>query len=162
MIKRRTMSDPLIFAGVVIGCIVTFAGLAIFYNSFEQTKWQPVPAKIIESSIERLNVHTAGEVGHREYWAFNIKYSYVVEGETYTSDHYSSSPPKSLAKNDTPPSLELKQLLDEYPSGGAITVYVAPNNPERVLVQPSRSPTWSILVIGLSILAFVCLSLFAF
>lgn len=149
------MSQPLSLftVGMILGGVITIAGVAIFWNSWDQARWQPLSGTVIDSVIKRVNEHTAGEIGHREYWKVSIHYTYTVAGKTYVSNTYSSSPPKSSARNNTPPSPELERLLTEYPPGRQVNVFVAPGNPERALLVPTRTPVWLPLAAGIAVLA---------
>ncbi len=105
-----------------------------------------------ESKIERKNVHTAGEFGSRQYWTIVVTYTYTANSKVYTSNKYSSSPPQSSSKNDTSPSPELNHLLEEYPTGRQITVFVSPNNPKRVYIKRAKYPDGRVLAGGIIIL----------
>ncbi len=151
-LTNTTSKNSMFFAGMIIGCAITVAGLLIFFDTWKQSSLQPVVGTVTDSKIERQNVHTSGETGHREYWKLSVSYTYTTGGKVYVSSRYSSSPPKSDAKDDTPPSQELKRLLAEYPIGRKIDVFISPSAPEKAFLNPTKSADWRILAVGILIL----------
>lgn len=140
-------------AGLLIGAVIAAAGAAIFANSRGQTKWDRVDGRVLESTIARTSTRAVGEFRATQYWTLSVRYSYDVAGRSYTCDRYSSTPPRSRAEDGAPPSAELRELVAEYAPGTQIDVYVSPENPERALLQPRRSPVWLPLAIGVAVAA---------
>lgn len=138
---------------LIAGAVIAIAGWAIFWHSWDQTRWQAIEGSVIDSRIERANSHVGGMSSRQEYWTLTVHYSYNVAGKRYESSIYSSSPPSSSARAGMAPSQELQRLLANYPAGRQVTVFVAPGNAQRVVLASPSSPIWIPLAVGLAVMA---------
>jgi hypothetical protein len=138
---------------LVIGGIIAIAGLAIFWNSWQQTRWQRLEATVLDSKIVREVSRTSGETGSRQSWTLTVRYRYEVAGRAYTSNAYSSTPPRSDATNNLPPTPQLESLLTQYPPGARVFVFVAPGDPDRAVLVPPGSAIWKPLAVGALVMA---------
>jgi hypothetical protein len=148
-----SLSRTLALAMLVVGGIIAIAGLAIFWNSWQQTRWQRLEAIVLDSKIVREVTRTTGETGSRQTWTLALHYRYEVAGRAYTSDAYSSTPPRSDAANNLPPTPQMESLLTQYPPGAKVAVFVAPGNPERAVLVPPESAVWKPLAVGVLVMA---------
>jgi hypothetical protein len=144
---------------LVVGGLIAVAGLAIFWNSWQQTRWQRLEGTVLESSIVREVSRATGESGSRQAWALAVRYRYEVAGQAHTSESFSSTPPRSDAANGQPPTPQLEELLRRYPAGATVAVFVSPGDPERVVLVLPASPTWMPLAGGALVLSIGALLL---
>jgi hypothetical protein len=108
---------------------------------------------VLESKLVKKISHSRGETGSSQSWIPSILYRYQAGGRTYTSDFYASRTPSSSAKNNRPPTPELEKIVAGFSPGARISVYIAPDNPERVVLSRPESPVWIPLAVGIGALA---------
>jgi hypothetical protein len=135
----------------IIGGIIALAGLLIFLDSWKQTKWVRVDAVVLESKIIKDITRSTRETSSNQSWAPYVKYSYQVEGKSYTSDFYSSTAPRSNAKDNTPPTQSVENAIALYPQGAHVSAFVSPSNSERVVLVRPESANWKVLGVGIII-----------
>ena len=142
----------LVKAAWLLGGLLTLAGGAILWDSWRQTSWMPLPGRILESSLVKSSERSTGERAARVYWRLSLSYAYTVGGHPFVGDGYASEPPGSPAEDDRPPAPAMTELASRYPVGADVVVYVDPSRPGQALLKPARSPSWSLLAAGLSLL----------
>ncbi len=140
--------QPLIWPILLIGMLISVAGGAIAWHSYDQGQWQGVDAEIISSQLGIGGSKTQ----HSGQWQLEIEYRYRLNGQNFVSDRFSSSnPPSSSARDNAAPSAQLQSLLTQYATGNRVTAYVAPNNPQRaILIRPQQTEI-GILLLGLAV-----------
>jgi hypothetical protein len=149
----QNTKESLIQSGCIIGGIIAFAGMLILWDSWKQTTWVRVDAVVLESKIIRKISSKTRDMSSSQSWIPYVKYSYQVEGKSYTSDFYSSRTPTSEAKNNTPPTERVKNAIAQYSQGAHVSAFVSPSNPGiAVLVRP-ESPYWGVLGVGIIVVA---------
>lgn len=149
----QNTKETLVISGFIIGGVIALAGLLIFWNSWQQTKWVRIDAVVLESKIIKDITRSRGEASSNQSWAPYVKYSYQVEGKSYTSDFYSSTAPRSNAKNNEPPTQKVENAILQYPQGAHVNAFVFPSNPERVVLVRPESPNWKVLGVGIVVVA---------
>lgn len=142
----RSIAIPVLIAGGAI----TLAGLAIFWDSLNQTRRLPVDGVILQSQI----VLEGSKSSRYPHWTLAVRYSYKVAGQSYESDVYSSNPPTYITQNNPQPPAELQNLAAQYPPNSPVKVYVAPDDPHRAILAPPTSPIWLPLAAGTVVLIF--------
>jgi hypothetical protein len=155
----QNTKESLVLFGCILGGIITLVGLLVFWNSWQQTKWVRVDAVVLESKIIKDITRATGETSSRQSWAPYVKFTYQVEGKSYTSDSYSSSVPKSTAKNNALPTESVKNAIVQYPQGAHVSAFVSPSNPERVVLVRPESANWKVLGVGIAIVIVSALGL---
>jgi hypothetical protein len=145
--------EDLASTGMIIGTIISIAGILIFFDSWQQTHFQRISGTVLESNILVQVSRAPREIGSRQSWVISVKYQYEIGGKLYTSDFYSSSPPSSAwHDSNSKPSPELESLLSQYPRGKQIDVYVSASNPNHSVLDRSVIPQWKPLFVGLFVL----------
>lgn len=88
--------------------------------------WPSVPGQIVESRPATRFV----QQGNRQIRVVDLvlRYDYQVSGRTWSSDRVSAT---SLSSEQVP------ELLQRYPVGASVQVYVNPTHPEQAVLQPA-------------------------
>lgn len=114
-------------AGVmVISVALAMLGLALFmkHRAGAQSTWDQLPATIVASRIEYTNA------------AFpNIEYEYVHEGRRFRGIQLRTL---EVVRLDWAKSA--RRMIEKYPVGSAITVFVDPDNPSNSVIEPGGDP----------------------
>jgi len=127
-----------VIVGSAIFLIFTIVNIALIVDE-ETSKWEPISAEIVDTSVERS---ICGDFGceHGGYYPhIQFRWQNNVAGEWEYSDSYSK---KVVNKSSLGAALE---WLEDYPVGSNTTAYVNPDDPsDAVLI----THTW-IQMIGL-------------
>lgn len=118
----------------IFGGIITLAGLKLINDAKENLYWPTAEGVITQSFIN-------WDKDRRRY--ADIKYSFVVNGETITGFQISSKEMNTSSE----------ELLKEYPVGKKVTVYYDPDDPYNCYLEPGYSwQSYQAFVIGIIIL----------
>ncbi len=121
----------------ILSIAISIIGLILLYNTYSQSKYGEALGKVIESEIKKERYGQGSYGGTR--WYLYVKYHYFIGGESYIGDNLSNSLISSDNTRGQPPSKKLKSLLEKYPKGKDIKVYVSLNDPSRsVLIRQGR------------------------
>lgn len=146
------MVRHLSLAALLLGALITLAGIAIYWDTMDQTRWIKTPGKVITSALEIKVDRTPGETGSRQKWIPVVSFSYDYEGKSYVGDRYASGPPSTPSQDGQQPSAELNAIVAQYAPGSAIEVFVNPGDPAEAVIKAYTKPSWMVLVIGLVVL----------
>ncbi len=122
---------------------VAVAALGVFLIGFGYLKvrssgdvfrWRKTTATIEEASV---GVHQVlnDRSGPLAYYSPAVRYTYVHEGRTHSSDCVARDP-RGLLSRDRRKVLRLVEMLRSSPT---ISVYVNPANPEEAVIYPGMS-----------------------
>jgi hypothetical protein len=121
----------------VIWLVVTIQNMQAAKDS---GNWLSTTGVIEETWVERED-RTDADGETEDYYIPHVRYSYIVDGSTYTSERIDfgsrrSHNAKSGADN----------FLANYPVGREVDVYYDPAEPwEAVLVREARGSTWGLI-----------------
>jgi preprotein translocase subunit SecG len=126
-----------------------FLGLIIVQGN-KTKSWEPVSATVIESRV----VSEKDSDGDTMYSA-EIRYQYVVDGNTYISDNWYFNE----GEFQTSARSMMENRVNEYPEGSTITVYYNPENPSEACIRQG-SPIWArITSIGIALFMIIILGI---
>ena len=127
--KKHLVIFLFIFEG-----IVTLAGLKLINDARESLHWPNTEGVITQSFMNWDK--------DRQHYA-DIKYSFVVAGETITGFQISTREFNTSSE----------ELLKEYPVGKKVTVYYDPDDPYNCYLEPGYSwQSYQAFVLGVIIL----------
>ena len=127
-----------VIVGSAIFLMFTLVNVAFIVDE-ETSKWEPISAEIVDTSVERSICGDFGCEQHGFYPHIQFRWQNNVAGEWEYSDSYSK---KVVNKSSLGAALE---WLEDYPVGSNTTAYVNPDDPsDAVLI----THTW-IQMIGL-------------
>lgn len=108
--------------GMLIGLGLVFVALALLLkkHSRRQEEWTQVPG-VVESSIVQLS---------GESYAAVVTYRYEIRGRRYRCDKVRSL---MVSYNWRGPA---ERLIEKYPPGAAVTVYVNPEGAYDAVLEP--------------------------
>ncbi len=117
---------------IIAGAIVTgpyslFKGFTAINKGSASWKWQKVDGKVLSSTLVEETVHTASLKEFTRNIA-EVVYQYSIGGERYESSRVSF--------NENLYASEPGRILNSYPPGRLITVYVAPDKPKEAVIEP--------------------------
>lgn len=134
---RRPGRGLLALAGLTL--VAGIAGDArAWLVQHELAAWKPTPARVLVSEKGQ----------ERGEWRF--QYGYEAAGASRTGSRYTFSPHFNSRKGT-------EALIEEYPVGSALTVYVDPADPERSTVY--ATPRYTLPLAALAIHAWLAAAL---
>lgn len=134
-----------------IGLCILLMGLLFFWlllrsyqNALATRDWPQVQAVVLQSDIERRQVH-----GYPEEYRFVVLFSYVFEGESHLSNKLSPRGVKWV-RNET----QAEELVEQYASGTFHTAWINPNkHGEAILQHDTKAAGYTLWFPGLFVLA---------
>ena len=140
-----------------VGLLVVWRGLIKIYNAYKSKFWMIVGGTINTSEAaqdESISYHDDGNMRHEikhVYYYYDLLYSYKVDG-----NQYYGSTLKIGSKKSSPSPYTFQPLIDKYPTGSAVVVYVHPNKPKLSVLEPGvYYNSCRLFIFGLSIIFFV-------
>jgi len=141
-----------------IGLLVVWRGIVKMYNASKSKSWMTVGG-VIDTSEAKEEVSTSyhedengvrHEIKHMYYY-FRVLFSYEVDGQKYYGNKHKFGTRKSSPRLNT-----FQPLIDKYPVGSAVVVYVHPNKPKLSVLEPGINyDSCRLFILGLSILFLV-------
>ncbi|WP_241175232.1 DUF3592 domain-containing protein [Natronolimnobius sp. AArcel1] len=118
--------------------LMIVAGLAVLWYGYADYQTQDdrlenaieVDATILETDIDRRSSSNSGT----SYYP-DVEFEYEYEGETYISSNIDAA---SSRAGDSSRSAA-QSVLDEYPEGEEVTVYLDPSEPDEAFLENDRS-----------------------
>jgi hypothetical protein len=147
------MMQQAAFALILFGVALSAAGALVFWQSLSQTRFHPIAATVLESGIGLTGSRYSGSSKASRYWELQVRYSYEVAGRRYESTFVSSKPIRAVADDGAKPTAELEAIAASFPVGATVRAWVAPDDPERVVLFPAEDAEWMLLAIGIAVLA---------
>lgn len=91
--------------------------------------WPTAQGTVLSSDVAVDTTRLSGGRFSEEYRA-DIRYRFLVDGETYESNVFVLGLPKSFADR-----AEAEKIVEAHPAGGAVTVHYEPGNPARSALE---------------------------
>jgi hypothetical protein len=133
----------------VFGLFLGVMGIITIISGGKQKKWPTVNGRVLASRLEekREEVHDEERTRPRVGFAAVVEYEYIHQGERCTASTL------SMAEKQYARSLAQK-VIDKYPVGTTVKVYVNPENPVEAVLEPGGSLSGIMfLIIGLTFIA---------
>jgi hypothetical protein len=108
---------------LVVGVLGVVAMLRTLKSAQSESNWRQTPGVVLESRI--LNTS--------EGYLPSIRYEYYFEGDRRENAMFKSM---VSASNSSSPS---ERVIDRYPAGANVTVYVNPKKPSDSVLEPMHS-----------------------
>ncbi|MDP3875678.1 MAG: DUF3592 domain-containing protein [Methylobacter sp.] len=116
---------------LLLGAFLVLFGLVLRRMNAKAASWPSTEGEITRSDVV-VDPHDGGS-------SAEIKYSYVVDGDNFSSGQF------SFGVRDNSPAKE--QLLAEvFPVGRKVSVYYDPGNPSIAVVETRPSSGWTAIV----------------
>ena len=106
-----------------VGLLIVGTDAITFYDQVNTSDWEEIPATVSISEIREYE--TCGEDGCSRNDYPYIKYSYFVDGESYSNDDIVLF---DLDEGNFGFSIS---LVDQHPKGSEVTAYYNPENPDH-------------------------------
>jgi hypothetical protein len=128
----------------LIGIAIAAVGAYFLYRNRGKAHWPPVPATVVEVTIEQR----APDLNSRRdtvHYHTVLHYKYVTDGRLYRGRRHLGGPVTSRAN--------AVDLGRGYASGQPIQVFVDERNPERSTLYPGEHRMqWFVIAFGLGLL----------
>ena len=130
----------LTFATLLLVFGILQLAIALFFAStaLHATTWSTIDGSIVQAAV---SVSSGGRTSHRP----TVVYSYQVGSAKYENDNI-------WVVDFSTTLADARKLVDAYPRGMGVRVYVDPENPERSILRPGLS-WYSYFSVALSSLA---------
>lgn len=142
---RAPTTDPqrIFAAGFILGGAAVLAlGIRIIRLDRAIARWPRVPATVVKTTYtvaEGTSRVDGADIASTAF-APAIQYRYTVQGKTHTGTKYTRSfIPTSADK--------VKQILDRYPEGARVDVFVDPADPSSAYLEAHTSAGAVILLV---------------
>ncbi|SVD58595.1 uncharacterized protein METZ01_LOCUS411449, partial [marine metagenome] len=123
---------------IVVGIIIVGSEVGIIYQQLDTSDWEEIPATVSISEIREYE--TCGEDGCFSNDYPYIRYSYFVDGESYSNDDIVLF---DLDEGDFGFSIS---LVDQHPKGSEVTAYYNPENPDQAVLMKGFSGVYPLIV----------------
>ena len=122
---------------LIIGLLfIVIGGGLISWSSRSTSKvsatnaWPTVQGTVLSSEVAVDTTRLSGGRFSEQYRA-DLRYGFLVDGETYESNVLVLGVPKSFANR-----AEAEKIVEAHPAGGAVTIHHEPGNPARSALEP--------------------------
>lgn len=126
MTSRRAVQFVGITLMVIGAAVVTYGAMQALYANASQN-WPQVTGTITSSEFIERQAETSDRV---PLYDARIRYHYEVDGESYRSDRVAFG---TYASSDATAAYD---LVNRYPGGAPVTVYVDPADPSSAVLEP--------------------------
>lgn len=133
---------------VLFGAVMIIIGGRDIKHSHECLTWPETDGIIIESGIYERKDDDNSKI----YYSLMIKYSFIVNGKTYTGNR------KSYQTEEHSDRKIIEDILTDYPKGAVIRIFYKPENPEFSVLERGEPLGnfviylgWGLLFLGISI-----------
>lgn len=113
---------------MVVGVGLVAVGVARVGRAVASERWDRVPGTIVRSEV------TAHGVGADRVHRLEFSYEYAVGDRTHRSSRVGFTP---LWRRDPPE--RTARLVQRYPAGSPVGVYVDPRDPDRSVLEPGAA-----------------------
>jgi hypothetical protein len=135
-----TISDPEVESGLTAAFLVVLAAIGLWWSiensidiwkASESKSWPLVVAQVVTSTTEK-------GCGRGRTHHPTIKYTYMVEGGTYSGDRIRFGSPICVGESSA------IEVVDRYPVGSKVNVHVNPRNSFEAVLLPGElgTRTW--------------------
>jgi hypothetical protein len=138
-------------AGILglFGLFLGIMGIITIISGGKQKKWPAGNGRVLASRLEEKREEVRADEGTSTLVGFAplVEYEYIHKGERYTASTLSSAE-KQYAR------AQAQKVIDRYPIGSTVKVYVNPDSPVVTVLEPGGSISGMIfLIIGLAFIA---------
>ena len=123
---------------LIIGLLfIVIGGGLISWSSRSTSKvsatnaWPTVQGTVLSSEIAVDTTRRLSGGRFNEQYRADVRYRFLVDGETYESNVFVLGLPKSFANR-----AEAEKIVEAHPAGGAVTIHHEPGNPARSTLEP--------------------------
>jgi len=119
---------------LVIGIILSVIGLITWNKARVSNSWPAVTGKILNASVDRIrerNRDSDGDVSIETKYEIDVSYEYTVEGREYVGNTIQFGLPNKMSS-----SARAYSIVNQYPQGTEVDVYVDPSKPSTSVLQP--------------------------
>jgi hypothetical protein len=139
---------------IVIGIIIVSTAVGTIIQQLGTSDWEEIPATVSISEIREYE--TCGEDGCNSNDYPYIRYSYFVDGESYSNDDIVLF---DLDEGDFGFSIS---LVDQHPKGSEVTAYYNPENPDQAVLMKGFSGVYPLIVFLGEIIIWVYVAVVTF
>ena len=139
---------------IVVGIFIVGSEVGIIYQQLDTSDWEEIPATVSISEIREYE--TCGEDGCFSNDYPYIRYSYFVDGESYSNDDIVLF---DLDEGDFGFSIS---LVDQHPKGSEVTAYYNPENPDQAVLMKGFSGVYPLIVFLGEIIIWVYVAVVTF
>jgi len=139
---------------IVVGIYIVGSEVGIIYQQLDTSDWEEIPATVSISEIREYE--TCGEDGCFSNDYPYIRYSYFVDGESYSNDDIVLF---DLDEGDFGFSIS---LVDQHPKGSEVTAYYNPENPDQAVLMKGFSGVYPLIVFLGEIIIWVYVAVVTF
>ena len=139
---------------IVVGIIIVGSEVGTIYQQLDTSDWEEIPATVSISEIREYE--TCGEDGCISNDYPYIRYSYFVDGESYSNDDIVLF---DLDEGDFGFSIS---LVDQHPKGSEVTAYYNPENPDQAVLMKGFSGVYPLIVFLGEIIIWVYVAVVTF
>jgi hypothetical protein len=139
----------------LVGASMFMFGVKHVFYAEQCMEWPTVEGRVIRSAVELIR----GGKGGTSYDS-EVFYEYQIEGRTYSSNGVRFGDLGSGTDSNA------RTVVDRYPTGAKVVVFVSPENPAESVLEPGRSgqtfllPGVGVLFVLIGLVAFRLLPLF--
>ena len=139
---------------IVIGIIIVGSEVGTIIQQLGTSDWEEIPATVSISEIREYE--TCGDDGCNSNDYPYIRYSYFVDGESYSNDDIVLF---DLDEGDFGFSIS---LVDQHPKGSEVTAYYNPENPDQAVLMKGFSGVYPLIVFLGEIIIWVYVAVVTF
>ena len=139
---------------IVIGIIIVGSEVGTIIQQLGTSDWEEIPATVSISEIREYE--TCGEDGCNSNDYPYIRYSYFVDGESYSNDDIVLF---DLDEGNFGFSIS---LVDQHPKGSEVTAYYNPENPDQAVLMKGFSGVYPLIVFLGEIIIWVYVAVVTF
>jgi hypothetical protein len=136
-VTGAAIMNELLLIGLVflaIGIILSIIGYITWNKARVSTSWPAVPGRILNASVDRVrerNRDSDGDVSIETKYEVDVSYEYTVEGREYVGDTIQFGLSDRMSN-----SARAYSIVNQYPQGTEVDVYVDPSQPSTSVLQP--------------------------
>ena len=139
---------------IFIGIIIVGSEVGTIIQQLGTSDWEEIPATVSISEIREYE--TCGEDGCNSNDYPYIRYSYFVDGESYSNDDIVLF---DLDEGNFGFSIS---LVDQHPKGSEVTAYYNPENPDQAVLMKGFSGVYPLIVFLGEIIIWVYVAVVTF
>ena len=134
-----------VLVSLAVGLGLSLVGLKQRRKLRASLSWQQVAGTVVSASVEQGETGNS-EDGYSTSFTPTVRYSYQAGATTHTGSRISHSVESYTSRQ------KAQSVLDAYPAGGPVAVYVDPARPgDSVLVRAAKGSVF-LLWVGVTIL----------
>ena len=155
---QRTALNAVALVGLTAGSVFAFLGYRLYAFERELLSLPSTRGIVDESSVgDTFSSRSCYAAGARSNSSrsleLKIKYSYVVDGRSYTSTRLSNGSYRQPADfGGNIPGPQLQELAERFKAGAVVQVHYRPDQPERAYLIIDQSGSRLFISLGVAML----------